>query len=505
MGNGESTFDDHQYDFQQQPPSYSESSMEQDYQPRQNLTCITDNISSMDDNYQLRRHPTYIADNFNSLDQVISSLREAGLESSNLILGIDFTKSNEWTGRHSFLRKSLHAIGSTPNPYEQAISIIGRTLSPFDEDNLIPCFGFGDASTHDKHVFSFYPDNRPCNGLEEALTRYREIVPHLNLSGPTSFAPIIDAAIDIVKKSGGQYHVLVIIADGQVTRNPDIPPGRFSPQEHATVNSIVAASKYPISIILVGVGDGPWDAMQQFDDNIPQRAFDNFQGIFRIEFSKIYFQVSWNLKTHGLNWDTKLAFVLKLAVCQDLNPKHNLVHFVNFTKIMSENTEASKKETAFALAALMEIPFQYRATQTLQCASYNVAGGPHTRPLPPPPEVIEHDNAVKSIPHMTNSKPVQPTAPEASVESVCPICLTNPKDLAFGCGHLVNLQGLWSKHFNLPYMSKAHNNTSEIVHLSRIIILHALCSLRREWRSSHCWVGLAGKAIYHKQFVRFNV
>jgi E3 ubiquitin-protein ligase RGLG len=48
-------------------------------------------------------------------------------------------------GRHSFHRKSLHAIGSTLNPYEQAISIIGRTLSPFDEDNLIPCFGFGDG------------------------------------------------------------------------------------------------------------------------------------------------------------------------------------------------------------------------------------------------------------------------------------------------------------------------------------------------------------------------
>lgn len=34
--------------------------------------------------------------------------------------------------------------------------------------------------------------------------------------GPTSFAPIIDAAIDIVEESNGQYHVLVIIADGQV-------------------------------------------------------------------------------------------------------------------------------------------------------------------------------------------------------------------------------------------------------------------------------------------------
>jgi hypothetical protein len=36
------------------------------------------------------------------------------------------------------------------------------------------------------------------------------------LAGPTSFAPIVEAAVDIVERSGGQYHVLVIVADGQV-------------------------------------------------------------------------------------------------------------------------------------------------------------------------------------------------------------------------------------------------------------------------------------------------
>ncbi|XP_022562169.2 E3 ubiquitin-protein ligase RGLG3 isoform X2 [Brassica rapa] len=328
--------------------------------------------------------PSYIADHFNSLDQVITSLREAGLESSNLILGIDFTKSNEWTGRYSFNRKSLHAIGKRQNPYEQAISIIGRTLSPFDEDDLIPCFGFGDATTRDQYVFSFYPDNKSCEGLDKAVKRYREIVPHLKLSGPTSFAPVIDAAIDIVEQNNMQYHVLVIIADGQVTRNPDVPPGRLSPQEEATINSIMAASHYPLSIVLVGVGDGPWDTMKQFDDNIPHREFDNFQ-------------------------------------------------FVNFTEIMSQHKDAAKKEAAFALAALMEIPFQYKATLSLE---KQVSGSRlRHKPLPPPPEVIERDNAVRKMPN-----PVTETAEKSDrtapvTQPVCPICLTNPKDMAFSCGH----------------------------------------------------------------------
>uniref|UniRef100_A0A0D9XYN0 RING-type domain-containing protein n=1 Tax=Leersia perrieri TaxID=77586 RepID=A0A0D9XYN0_9ORYZ len=220
---------------------------------------------------RLERKYSKIVDQYRSLDEVIEALAQAGLESSNLIIGIDFTKSNEWTGKTSFNGMSLHHIGDSPNPYEQAISIIGQTLSAFDEDNLIPCYGFGDASTHDQDVFAFYPDERPCNGFQEALARYREIIPHLRLSGPTSFSPIIEMATTIVEQSGGQYHVLVIIADGQVTRSVDTEFGQLSTQEQMTVDAIVQASEFPLSIILVGVGDGPWDMMKEFDDNIPAR------------------------------------------------------------------------------------------------------------------------------------------------------------------------------------------------------------------------------------------
>ncbi|KAJ4874420.1 Ca(2)-dependent phospholipid-binding protein (Copine) family [Raphanus sativus] len=347
----------------------SSSSISNEPSPSDAPVSVSDKINAAKKKYAL------IPDRFSSLDQVSKALREAGLESSNLILGIDFTKSNEWTGKTSFDGKCLHALGETPNPYEKAIFVIGQTLAPFDEDNLIPCFGFGDSTTHDEEVFGFHSDNSPCHGFEEVLACYRRIAPNLRLSGPTSYGPLIDAAVDIVEKNNGQFHVLVIVADGQVTRGLDMPEGELSQQEKTTIDAIVNASSYALSIILIGVGDGPWEDMRKFDDKIPKREFDNFQ-------------------------------------------------FVNFTEIMKRDTPESAKETAFALAALMEIPFQYQAAIELGLLGKTTGLAKKINPRPPP------------IPYTPPARTGQPSSDSDEQTQNCPICLTNRKDVAFGCGHM---------------------------------------------------------------------
>jgi len=214
-----------------------------------------------------------IRDNFHTYAELEIALRTTGLEASQLIVGIDFTKSNTWQGgRPYFDHQNLHHISHILNPYQQVLSIMCQALAPFDSDQLIDAYGFGDTQTTHKSVFPFYSrvDERgilveqPCYRLEGVLERYNQIASSIEYSGPTSFAPIIRKAIELVSQRK-EYHILLIIADGAVDDMKE------------TINAIVEASKHPISIVCVGVGRGPWEKMEKLDDNIPKRDFDNFQ------------------------------------------------------------------------------------------------------------------------------------------------------------------------------------------------------------------------------------
>ncbi|KAG4159111.1 hypothetical protein ERO13_D02G156650v2 [Gossypium hirsutum] len=133
--------------------------------------------------------------------------------------------------------------------------------------------------------------------------------------------------------------------------------------------------------------------MREFDDNIPARAFDNFQ-------------------------------------------------FVNFTEITSNIMNPSRKQAEFALSALMEIPSQYKATIELGLLGRRKGDTTERVPLPPPiygtPNPYSRTSSFQQNVSPYSGYHTSATAPSLSSldnHQVCPICLVNPKDMAFGCGH----------------------------------------------------------------------
>lgn len=211
-----------------------------------------------------------IPDQYNTFSELQQALRQNGVETAELMLAVDFTKSNMWSGDKSF-GMPMHTLGTPQgNPYERAIRAVGQTMVGMGGSGDIHSFGFGDATTTDRSVFAFKSDGSPCRSFEEVLREYQRIVPLVTLAGPTSITPILRAACDIVRQSA-RYTILVIIGDGALD---DVV---------ADGEAVVQASKLPLSVVFIGVGDGPWEAMHEFDDGLPKRLFDNFQFVCQSE------------------------------------------------------------------------------------------------------------------------------------------------------------------------------------------------------------------------------
>jgi hypothetical protein len=112
--------------------------------------------------------------------------------SLNIIVGVDFTASNEWKGRKTFNSQSLHKTLANRiyNPYQKVIFVLGNVLTKFlmtySNTNIknqhantepsssalrIYAFGFGDSMSTDKSVISFFENNSYVRSFDEVLNR----------------------------------------------------------------------------------------------------------------------------------------------------------------------------------------------------------------------------------------------------------------------------------------------------------------------------------------------
>ena len=186
-----------------------------------------------------------------------------------LIAAIDFTMSN---GDPS-LPTSLHYYDPSiyiyiynlfidSNQYIRAIKAVTGILECYDTDKLIPGLGFGarlppytasidcfslNGNIFDPHVL----------GTQSLLATYQNALTKVKFAGPTNFSSIIRFAADMAEAyyTRGKLHnyfILLILTDGMIMDFDE------------TAHQIVRASAFPLSIVIVGVGDEDFSEMDKY-------------------------------------------------------------------------------------------------------------------------------------------------------------------------------------------------------------------------------------------------
>ena len=207
-------------------------------------------------NVKVENHPTFI------------SYLRSGIN-IQLTIGIDFTGSNG----HYKDPPSLHYLGNGLNNYESAIRSCGDIVSAYDKEQSFPVFAFGfnfiDPFLNNfdgKYTEFNFPIN--CNiefpsikFIDGVLLEYRNFITKIHLSGPTYFSPMINDLIFEVDKEIDEgktlnYHIIMILTDGMIDDMQE------------TKDSLVAASFLPISVIIIGIGDGDFSKMDVLDADV---------------------------------------------------------------------------------------------------------------------------------------------------------------------------------------------------------------------------------------------
>lgn len=176
-------------------------------------------------------------------------------------IAIDFTSSNG-DPRNP---QSLHFMDPymVPNQYVQALRAVGEIIQDYDSDKMFPVLGFGarvPPTGQVSHEFfvNMNPTSPFCGGIDGCVEAYKNCLSQVQLFGPTNFSPVMNHVAQFARatQDGSKYHILLIITDGIITDMVQ------------TKEAIVAASSLPLSIIIVGVGEADFGAMEELDGDV---------------------------------------------------------------------------------------------------------------------------------------------------------------------------------------------------------------------------------------------
>ena len=173
-----------------------------------------------------------------------------------VLIAVDYTSSNlPHTNPNSY-----HYISqSTTNPYESSIINVARVTDAYNKHKSIELYGFGGipkGETQISHCFKL----GNAKDTKEVLDLYRNSLNEVTLGRPTNLNDIINKAQELcrIEIDCMAYYIVLIITDGDIH---DFP---------CTSTSIVYSCQYPISFIIIGIGNSDFRNMIRLDsDNEP--------------------------------------------------------------------------------------------------------------------------------------------------------------------------------------------------------------------------------------------
>jgi len=179
----------------------------------------------------------------------------------NVSIAIDFTGSNGDPRKQGTLH--YRSPYGELNDYEKAITSIVQILSAYDKDQMYPVLGFGAKyGGVVRHCFQC-GSAQEVYGVKGILDAYRgTFATGLVMSKPTIITEVIQMAAakaaqsqQVAQSQGKQsYTILLILTDGSVS------------DPAATAEVLRQASATPLSVVIVGIGNADFSAMQFLDD-----------------------------------------------------------------------------------------------------------------------------------------------------------------------------------------------------------------------------------------------
>ena len=124
---------------------------------------------------------------------LIIAMTKAGLESSNLIVGIDFTASNEETGKRTYRGKCLHDISdpNDPNPYMKVMDIIFIIFKALNFENFEAQISLRDPNNKEKYIGSDEVWDKAESAIIEAC-EYKGLKAKVELGEAAFYGPKLD-------------------------------------------------------------------------------------------------------------------------------------------------------------------------------------------------------------------------------------------------------------------------------------------------------------------------